>query len=146
MSHSKLNDLNSREDRIASIPVNKRMWEKMKEKYFEGVFRVYESVGVRNEQLKIYCLSDLLKYIKPMLPREVFVRQMHPDRVNGESVGNTKFVLVELVKWSYDSIDGIRIHIRRIDSERARLVAQASGVCYNPPVSGSMGGKKPEPQ
>ena len=146
MTPCELNYLNSGEDRRASIPVNKRMWAKMEEKYFEGVFRVYESVGVRNEQLKIYCLSDLLKYIKPMLPREVFVRQMHPDRVNGASVGHTKFVLVELVKWSYDSIDGIRIHIRRIDSERARLVAQAAGVCYNPPVAASMGGEKPEPQ
>lgn len=140
----KINNFNYGEGKLPSIPVNNRMWKKMEENHFEGVFRVYENVGVRNEKLKIYCLSDLLKYIKPMLPREVFVRQLHPYMQN--LGGQCKFALVELVKWSYDSIDGIRIHIRRIDSERARLVAQAAGVCYNHPVAGSMGDKKPEPQ
>ena len=88
----------------------------MEKKYFEGVFRVYENVCVRNEKLKIYCLSDLLKHIKPMLPREIFVRQLHPYMQNAG--GQSRFALVELVKWGYDSIDGIRIHIRRIDSAR----------------------------
>lgn len=112
---------------IPSFDVNYTTWKTMSANDYKGIFEVSDYV-ITCHGTKYHSLKEKFEHFKHKLPYDSFMRLRRSDH-------KPVCFLVKVLGTGYD--------------ENGKIIVELNGLsdlCYNNPVAGSMGDKKPEPQ